>query len=125
MRIRKEAVMAFWERVREDLKKAAKEGWEVAKGGVKVAAEKGKEISKIEKLRLRAFAAHRRAEKLIYEFGGAVYEMAKPPYENPFSDPKIKAMAEEIKKLEGEVMAVDAEIKAIKEESAEKRKKMV
>ncbi|MBI5560022.1 MAG: hypothetical protein HY883_01960 [Deltaproteobacteria bacterium] len=117
--------MAFWERVKEDLKKAAKESWEVAKGGAKIAAAKSKEVAQVEKLRLKAVTTRKKAEKLFYELGGAVYELAKPPYGNPLQNAKVTKIIEEIRKLEDEIGKVEAEIKKTKEEYKEKKKAII
>lgn len=114
--------MAFWERVREDLKKAAKESWEVAKSGAKITAAKGKEVAKVEKLRYKAFMTQRRAQGLFSDLGGAVYEMAKPPYENPLSKSEVIKIIEGIRKLEEEVSKVESEIDKTKKEYKEKKK---
>ncbi|MBI5560021.1 MAG: hypothetical protein HY883_01955 [Deltaproteobacteria bacterium] len=106
--------MAFLESVREGLKKAAKGGWEAAKGGAKVAAEKGKKVATIEKLRYDAFITHRKAEKLFGELGGAVYELSKPPYENPLSKSEVTKIIEDIRGLEEKAAEVEAEIGKIK-----------
>ena len=43
--------MAFWTRVRGELKKAAHEGWEAVTCGTKAETSKGEELAKTGKLR--------------------------------------------------------------------------
>ncbi|GEM_PF-1291749 len=110
--------MAFWDRVREELKKAAHEGWEAVKGGAKVAAEKSEEVAKTSKLRYKAYTTHKKAEKLFTELGGIVYDLAKPPYENPLSKPEVMKLVEDIKKVEEETAKIEEEIERVKKRIA-------
>ncbi|MBI5599331.1 MAG: hypothetical protein HY890_06275 [Deltaproteobacteria bacterium] len=110
----------FWSRVKEDLKKAAQEGWDVVKEGAKVTAEKSEAVAKVVKLRYDVHKCHKRAEKLFCDLGGAVYDMAKPPYENPLSKPDVTRLVEEIKGIEAEAAKLKAEIEAIRKKEPAK-----
>ena len=114
--------MPFWERVKDDITKAAKEGWEVAKGGAKIAAGKSKEVAAVGKLRYKAFTNHKKAERLFCDLGGAVYESAKPPHENPLSKSSVMKIVEAIRKLEEEAAKIAEEIQKTKKAFQEKRK---
>ncbi len=111
--------MSFWDKVTEELKKAAQGGWEAVRGGAKLAVEKSEEMAKIGKLRYRIYTNHKQAEKLFNELGGMVYEMAKPPYENPLSRPEVTRLIEEIRKVEDEIARLEEEIENIRRGGAE------
>ena len=102
--------MAFWDKVSGELKKAAKEGWSAVKEGARVASEKGEEVAKVGKLRYKAYTTNKDAEKLFTELGGAVYDLAKPPYENPLSNDEVMRLVDEIKKIEAETARVETEM---------------
>lgn len=93
----------FWGRVNEELKKAVEEGWSAFK-----------ESARTGKLRYQKHTLHKKAEKNFAEIGGIVYDMAKPPWENPFSKPEILRLVEGIRKIEAEVSALEEEIEKIK-----------
>ena len=112
--------MAFWDRVKGELSKAAHEGWDVVREGAKVAAEKSRKgakvaveksetMAKVGKLRYKAHSLHREAEKLFGELGGIVYDMAKPPFENPLSNDEVMKLVEKIKKVEDDAAAIEKE----------------
>ncbi len=96
--------MGFWEKVNEELKRAVEEGWTVLK-----------DTAKIGKLRYQKYTLNKKADKCFSKMGGIVYEMAKPPWENPLSRPEVLKLVEEIKKIESEVSALDEEISRTKE----------
>ncbi|MBI5345121.1 MAG: hypothetical protein HZB83_07280 [Deltaproteobacteria bacterium] len=77
--------MGFWNNVNDELKKAVEEGWTAVKEGAKIG-----------KMRLQIYSLHKKAEGLFAEIGGTVYDMAKPPYENPLSRPEVLRLIEEI-----------------------------
>ncbi len=106
--------MSYWEKVREELAKAATGGWEVLKSGAKKAGTKSSELAKVSKLKYDAHSKHKTAEKLFTELGGKVYDMAKPPYENPLCDAKLLELIEEIKGIEAEASALEEEAAQIK-----------
>ncbi|HLC18890.1 MAG TPA: hypothetical protein VJM57_07755 [Thermodesulfobacteriota bacterium] len=101
--------MSFWENVNEELKRAAKEGWEAVK-----------DSAKIGKNRYKVHTLHKKAEKLFAEIGGIVYDMAKPPYENPLSRPAVLKLIEDIKKIEQESTALEEEIAKTRKKEAGK-----
>jgi uncharacterized protein (UPF0335 family) len=109
--------MAFWERVKEELRKAAQEGWGAVKEGAKIAAEKSEEMAKVGKLRYRTHNLNKQAEKLFADLGGQVYDMAKPPYENPLSNAEVMKLVEDIKKLEEDKTKVEAEIEEVRKKA--------
>ncbi len=113
--------MGFWDKVSGELKKAAQEGWGVVKEGAKVAAEKSEVVAKKGKLKYNTYNKHKEAEKLFVNLGGLVYDMAKPPYENPLSNAEVMKVIEEIKKVEEETANMEDEMKQAghKEESSE------
>lgn len=103
--------MAFWDKVNENIKKAIDEGIVAIKEGAKVATEKGGEVAKVGKLKYEVYNAHKAAEKKLAELGGMVFEMAKPPFENPLSNPDVMKVVESIKEAEEEIKAIEARIK--------------
>jgi hypothetical protein len=109
--------MAFWERVKEELRKAAQEGWGAVKEGAKIAAEKSEEMAKVGKLKIRTHTLNKQAEKLFADLGGQVYDMAKPPYENPLSNAEVMKLVEEIKKVEEDKGKVEAEIEHVRKKA--------
>lgn len=100
--------MSFWEKVNNELKRAVEEGWSVLK-----------DTARIGKLRYNKYTLTRKADKCFSKIGGIVYEMAKPPWENPLSRPEVLKLVEEIKKLESEMTALEEEIDRVKEKEEE------
>ena len=105
--------MAFWDKVSSELKKAAHEGWAAVKEGAKLAGTKGEEVAKHGRFRYRAYTTHKEAESLFTELGGAVYDMARPPYENPLSNPAVMRLIERIKKIEAETASLEQKIEGL------------
>lgn len=95
----------FWSSVNTELKKAVEESWSAFK-----------ESARIGKLRYRIHTLHKKAEKHFAEIGGMVYDMAKPPWENPLSRPEVLKIINEIKKIESETSALEEEIEKLKKE---------
>ncbi len=91
--------MSFWDSVNVGLKKAAEQGWTAVRDSAKVG-----------KNRYNMHTLHKKAEKLFAEIGGVVYDMAKPPYENPLSRPEVLKLIEDVKKVEAESAALEEEI---------------
>ncbi|VAW38339.1 hypothetical protein MNBD_DELTA02-193 [hydrothermal vent metagenome] len=110
--------MAFWDRVSEELKRAATEGWEAVKAGTKVAAEKSEEVAKTGKLRYRSHTVHKKADKLFGQLGGIVYDMAEPPFENPLLRADVQRLIEDIKQAELEATAIDEEVERVKKSAS-------
>lgn len=110
--------MAFWDRVSDELKKAAAEGWEAVKAGTKVAAEKSEEVAKTGKLRYKAYSVHKEADKLFGQLGGIVYDMAEPPFENPLLRADVQKLIEEIKQIEQEAVSLEEEVERIKKSAS-------
>ncbi len=93
----------FWHTVNAELKKAVEDGWSAFK-----------ESARIGKLRFRIHTLHRKAGKHFSEIGGMVYDMAKPPWENPLSNPDVLKLVDSIKKIESEAAALEEEIEKLK-----------
>jgi len=110
--------MAFWDRVSDELRKAAVEGWEAVKAGTKVAAEKSEEVAKTGKLRYKSHTVHKRADKLFGQLGGIVYDMAEPPFDNPLLRADVQKIIEEIKQAEMEATAIDEEVERVKKSTS-------
>lgn len=91
--------MGFWDKVNAELKKTVEGGWEAVKGSARVG-----------KLRLTKHNLNKKAEKRFAEIGGIVFDMAKPPWENPLSRPAVLKLIEEIKKIETEIAEIEDEI---------------
>ncbi len=114
--------MGFWERIRDELKKTVEEGWSAVKDGAKIAAEKGEEVAKIGRIRYQQFLLHKKAERRFADLGGMVYDMAKPPYENPLSNPEVMKVIEEIKKIEEESQQLEEEKERIRKKESQEEK---
>lgn len=93
--------MGFWDTVNEELKKAVEEGLTVVK-----------DSAKIGRLRYRLYTLHKQAEKHFAEIGGIVYDMGKPPFDNPLQKPEVLKLIDEIKKIEAESESLEREIAA-------------
>lgn len=111
--------MGFWEKTKEEITKAAKEGWSAVVEGATTIAEKGEGVAKVGKLRLQAHNLHKRAEKKFADLGGLVYDMAEPPYDNPLENQEILALIERIRNVESETKVVEDEIKELHKEGGE------
>lgn len=95
--------MGFWDTVNRGLKRAAREGWTAVKKGAKAG-----------RLKYRIYKLHSRAEKRFAEIGGIVYDMAKPPFENPLSRPDVQGFIEELKRIESETARLESELAELK-----------
>lgn len=95
--------MGFWRTVNEELKKAVEDGVAAVKDGVEVS-----------RLRYKMLTLQKEADRRFSEIGGIVYDMAKPPWENPLSKPEVLKLAEEIKGVEDEIRLLEEEIRKIK-----------
>lgn len=91
--------MGFWEKVNTELKKTVGEGWTAVRDNARIG-----------KLRYHKHSLNKKAEKHFAEIGGIVYDMAKPPWENPLSRPAVLKLIEEIKKVETEIAELEEEI---------------
>ncbi|MFZ3072300.1 MAG: hypothetical protein WA162_03550 [Thermodesulfobacteriota bacterium] len=113
--------MTYLDKVKAEIKKAAKESWDAVKKGAKKAEEKGEEIAEIGKLRYLIFRSHVKAEDLFGKLGGMIYSMSKNPSKNPFSKKEIKKVVENLKKTEQETDRLEKELKKIGKRPASKR----
>lgn len=109
--------MSFWDKVNENIKRAVDEGVVAIKEGAKVASEKGGEVAKVGKLKFEAYNKHKEAQKKLAKLGGMVFDMAKPPFENPLCDPEVMKVIESIKEAEKEVKEIEARIEEAGSES--------
>jgi len=114
--------MSFWDNINEKLKKALDEGFDALKEGGKAAAEKSEELAKLGKLKYESYNAHKKAEKLMAELGGMVFDMAKPPFENPLSNHEVMELVEKIKEAEKEIKKIEAKVEKEKDDSADNSK---
>lgn len=112
--------MSFLDKVKGELKKAVEESVTAVKGGAKIVAEKSEELAKDVtekgKHKYQTFKLHRDADKLFSKLGGMVYDLAKPPYENPLSNDEVRALVDEIKKMEDEISSIEKSESTEKEE---------
>ncbi|MEK7679662.1 MAG: hypothetical protein AAB356_05675 [Deltaproteobacteria bacterium] len=92
--------MGFWDYVNDEMKKAVGQGISAVKEGAKLG-----------RLKLRVHTLHKKAEGLFAELGGIVYDMARPPLENPLSRPEVIRLVAEIKKIEKEAALLEEEMK--------------
>jgi hypothetical protein len=95
--------MGFWEHVNQELKRAVEEGWTAVK-----------ESARIGKLRLNIHNLHKDAERHFKDIGGIVYEMAVDPSENPLHKPEVQRHIGEIKRIETQAEALEAQITKLK-----------
>lgn len=100
--------MGFWDRVNDEMKKAAVEGWEAFK-----------ESARVGMLRYQTYLLHKKADRLFARIGGLTYEMSKTPDSNPLKKPEILSIVAEIAGIETEAAGLDAEIKKAKQAQKE------
>lgn len=117
--------MSFLDKVKNELKKAIDDSVTAVKGGAKIAAEKSEELAKDVaekgKHKYQTFKLHRDADKLFSKLGGMVYDLAKPPYENPLSNDEVRALVDEIKNMENEISKIEKEEQEESSETEEKK----
>jgi hypothetical protein len=90
--------MTIWDDVSKEFKKAVEDGWTVVKAGAKTS-----------KLRYKAHALHKEAEKVFADLGGVIYDLAKPPFDNPYTNPEVTRLIEVLRRLEAETCEVEDE----------------
>lgn len=95
--------MTLWDDVSKEFKKAVEDGWSAVKVGAKTS-----------KLRYKAHGLHKEAEKVFADLGGVVYDLARPPFDNPYSNPEVTRLLEVLRRLEAETCVVEDEAEAAK-----------
>ena len=113
--------MTYLDKVKAEIKKAAKESWDAVRKGAKKAEEKGEEIAEIGKLRYLIFRSHVKAEDLFGKLGAMIYAASKSPLKNPFSKKEVKKVVEGLKKTEQEADALEKKLKNIGKRPASKK----
>ena len=116
-----EVAMNYLDKVKSEVKKAAKESWNAVKKSAKKAEVKGEEIAETGKLRYQIFRLHVRAEDLFGKLGSMVYSASKNPSKNPFLKKEVKGVVEDLKKTEQETGALEKKLKNVGKRTASKK----
>jgi len=88
---------SFWDRTKQTLERTLEEGQKATQRLVESAGEVGGAA----KARLDQAMVERQLTKQLAELGGLVYEKSKAAKpRSPFSDPKVKDLLAEIRKLD-------------------------
>lgn len=104
--------MGFWNNINDELKTAAEEGLRAVRDGVKAGG-----------LRLRLHNIKRKARGHLASIGAVVYELEKTPWNNALTNPEVRRLIAEIKKLEAEAESISEELKTTDKTIPTKNKK--
>jgi len=111
--------MAFWDKLRRDIKKGFDEGLHAFKEGTTVIKKRAETLSDDLKKKVKVFELKQKIQVHLTDLGGRVYEIASDKRRNPLTHEKVKAILEKIKKIEGQIEKIEA--KAAKKTAASAR----
>jgi uncharacterized protein Yka (UPF0111/DUF47 family) len=104
--------MAFWDKLKKDIKKGLDEGLHAFKEGTTVIRKRAGTLSDDVKKKVKVFELKQKIQVYLTDLGGRVYEVASDKRRNPMTNEKVNAIVEKIKKIEGQIEKIEA--KAVK-----------
>ncbi|OGQ57535.1 MAG: hypothetical protein A3J24_05555 [Deltaproteobacteria bacterium RIFCSPLOWO2_02_FULL_53_8] len=104
--------MSFWNNINDELKTATEEGIAALRDGIRTGG-----------LRLRLHNVKRKIHSHLASIGAVVYELEKTPWENPLSNPQVRRLIADVKRLEAEADSISEDLKAAGKTTAEKSKR--
>ncbi len=115
--------MAFWEKLKKDIKQGIDEGLHAFKEGTTVIKKKAGNISDDLKKKVQVFELKQKIQLHLTDLGGKVYEIAADKRRNPLANDKVKAIVEKIKKIEVQIEKLEASAakKPAKKKAASKK----
>lgn len=113
--------MTYLDKVKTEIKKAAKESWNAVKKSAKKAETEVEEIAETGKVRYKIFRSHVKAEDLFGKLGGIIYAASKSPSKNPFLKKEVKKVIDDLKKTEQETDNLEKKLKNIGKQAASKK----
>ncbi|NOZ25446.1 MAG: hypothetical protein GXO94_05075 [Nitrospirae bacterium] len=108
--------MAFWDKLKKDIKKGIDEGLHVFKEGTTVIKKRAETLSDDVKSKVKIFELKQKIQVHLTDLGGRVYEIASDKRRNPLTNEKVKSIVEKIKKIEAQIEKLEA--KAAKKAAA-------
>ncbi len=102
--------MAFWDKLKKDIKKGFDEGLHAFKEGTTVIKKRAGTLSDDVKKKVRVFELKQKIQVLLTDLGGRVYEVASDKRRNPMTNEKVTAIVEKIRKIEGQIEKLEAGI---------------
>ncbi|MEC4685905.1 MAG: hypothetical protein VST71_09275 [Nitrospirota bacterium] len=102
--------MAFWDKLKKDIKKGFDEGLHAFKEGTTVIKKRAGTLSDDVKKKVKVFELKQKIQVLLTDLGGRVYEVASDKRRNPMTNEKITAIVEKIRKIEGQIEKLEAGI---------------
>ncbi len=117
--------MAFWDKLKRDIKKGIDEGLHAFKEGTTVIKKRAETLSDDVKNKVKVFELKQKIQVHLTDLGGRVYEIASDRRRNPLANDKVKAIVEKIKKIEAQIEKIEAreQKKASAARTARKAKK--
>ena len=100
--------MAFWDKLKKDIKKGIDEGLHAFKEGTTVIKKRAGTLSDDVKKKVKVFELKQKIQVQLTDLGGRVYEVASDKRRNPLPNEKVTAIVEKIKKIEGQIEKLEA-----------------
>ncbi|HEB75486.1 MAG TPA: hypothetical protein ENJ04_03965 [Nitrospirae bacterium] len=100
--------MAFWDKLKRDIKKGIDEGLHAFKEGTTVIKKRAETLSDDVKNKVKVFELKQKIQVHLTDLGGRVYEIASDRRRNPLANDKVKAIVEKIKKIEAQIEKIEA-----------------
>ncbi len=100
--------MAFWDKLKKDIKKGFDEGLHAFKEGTTVIRKRAGTLSDDVKKKVKIFELKQKIQVHLTDLGGRVYEVASDKRRNPMTNEKVTAIVEKIKKIEGQIEKLES-----------------
>lgn len=111
--------MTFWNKMKDDVRQGINQGVSVLKEGSTIAKEKATKMAEMGKVRYQMFLMEQKIEKNFAEIGKRIYELAETDASKAAaSDPTIKKMISEAKKLEKKVKVLQNKMASLRKKIA-------
>ncbi|NOY39662.1 MAG: hypothetical protein GXO95_05415 [Nitrospirae bacterium] len=101
--------MAFWDKLKKDIKKGIDEGLHAFMEGTTVIKKRAGTLSDDVKKKVKVFELKQKIQIHLTDLGGRVYEVALDKRRNPLTNEKVKAIVEKIKKIEGQIEKLETQ----------------
>jgi len=99
--------MNFWEKIKKDMEKEFKAGIAFLREGAAAVKKKTKKATREEKKQYSIFELKTKVQEQMAALGGRVYDLSAKG-DNPFKDKRVTAMVSRMRKLEAQILKLEA-----------------
>jgi hypothetical protein len=110
-----------WDKLKADIEKAMRQGMLVVKKGAMVAKKKADELTEEGERQYHILSLKVKMHKGMSDLGARVYSLLGSKDKNLALDPKVKALATQIKKYKQEIAVIEKTPKAAVKKKAKKK----